>query len=168
MLSTSAIRLDSQNEMLTVGPWPRTKEERERAAKKYNLIPEDYEPFVEGECFGDYPNLKAIGRFNRDPYDDFDDPYDRRHYGEVYHVHDDLYQWERIDPLAHEKGYPKLWFVFLVAFLMAGSVPTLHWTCERYKIKLNHPYKMREAMPKGQKYYDFPPSLNDLPHHHHH
>ncbi|CAG2163376.1 unnamed protein product [Oppiella nova] len=39
------------------GQYPKTQEEREAAAKKYNLIPEDYEPYPEGSGYGDYPKL---------------------------------------------------------------------------------------------------------------
>ncbi len=46
------------------GPYPRTKEERLAAAKKYNLQPEDYEPYPEdgflGMGLGDYPNLPRV------------------------------------------------------------------------------------------------------------
>lgn len=48
----------------TPGPYPRTKEERLAAAKKYNLQPEDYEPYPEdgylGMGLGDYPNLPRV------------------------------------------------------------------------------------------------------------
>ena len=48
------------------GPYPRTKEERLAAAKKYNLQPEDYEPFPEdgylGMGLGDYPKLQRVSR----------------------------------------------------------------------------------------------------------
>ena len=49
------------------GPYPRTKEERLAAAKKYNLEPEDYKPFPEdgylGMGLGDYPDLPRVRFF---------------------------------------------------------------------------------------------------------
>lgn len=170
-LSTSALRYASENPLFEVGPYPRTKEERERAARKYNLIPEDYEPHEEGDALGDYPKLKAIGAFNRNPYDDFDDVWDNRFYGEVYHKDADLYQWERIDPLAGEKKeIPKLklTLISIGSFLI---LPTLTWLFNRYDIHVNHPYKIRKSMPEGTKYYEFPNfelSEHDRHHHHHH
>ena len=65
------------------GPYPKTKEEREAAAKKYNLIPEDYEPLPDGTGWGDYPDLPIVGTDARDPYEDFDFHYRRRNYGET-------------------------------------------------------------------------------------
>lgn len=65
------------------GPPPTTPEERAAAAKKYNLIPEDYEPYEREEGFGDYPKLPEVGQDARDPYDDFDYHYRRRNFGET-------------------------------------------------------------------------------------
>lgn len=42
------------------GPYPRTEEERIAAAKKYNMLPEDYEPYPEEEGYGDYPKFEPI------------------------------------------------------------------------------------------------------------
>lgn len=145
---------------LQVGPWPRTKEERERAAKKYNLIPEDYEPYPETDGFGDYPNLKAIGAYNRDWYDDFDDTTDHRFFNETLHLDYDLYLWERIDPLESEKGhwsYKKKFFIFAC---ISASVPTLVYLKNRYKIHINTDFKARPLpcvrMRQGYDLYEFP------------
>lgn len=149
----------------TLGPWPRTKEERERAARKYNLIPEDYEPHDENDAYGDYPKLKAIGAFNRDKYDDYDDPVDMRFYGEVFHVDYDLYYWERIDPLEDEKGYPPVWLRLLVVIGTALTFPTMMWLFDHYRIQINHPWKCRQSFP-DQQLYEFPISQSN--HHQHH
>lgn len=147
-LSTTAALNDGSDPMLQLGPYPRTKEERERAAKKYNLIPEDYEPYPEEEALGDYPMLKAIGNFNRDPYDDFDDPVGYKFYGEVYHRDADLYEWERIDPLAHEKPDVPLWQKAATFIGVALFVPTTIYLMQRYKIQINHPWKVRHPDPR--------------------
>ena len=65
------------------GPVPRTPEERAAAARKYNLIPEDYDVNDESLGFGDYPKLPAVGMDARDPYEDLDYHYHRRNYGET-------------------------------------------------------------------------------------
>lgn len=155
--------------MLTVGDYPKTQEERERAAKKYNLIPEDYEPYDEDEGFGDYPKLKAIGGFNRDPYDDFDDVMDNRFHGEPFHRDADLYYWERVDPLAHEKMRLSHWVSFPIFMGVALFVPFLYWFTTTFKIDINNPVKHRptKANPLLKDYvvYEFPPSPNDIVHH---
>lgn len=148
-ISTTAVlnEHDENDPMLQVGPYPRTKEERERAAKKYNLIPEDYEPYPEEEALGDYPMLKAIGNFNRDRYDDFDDPIGYKFYGEVYHRDADLYEWERIDPLEHEKKDVPMWQKCAWFFGSALFVPTLYYLFTTYRIHINHPWKVRHLDP---------------------
>ena len=155
-ISTSMTYLSSDDEMSKVGPYPRTKEERERAAKKYNLIPEDYEPYDECEGLGDYPKLKAVGGFNRDPYDDFDDMVDNRYYGEPFHLDADLYYWERIDPLAHEKK-PRLsiWIKALIFFGLPITMSSLFYIFKYYGIQINHPWKQRYYLP-DQRYFEFP------------
>lgn len=49
------------------GPYPKTKEEREAAAKKYGLLPEEYEPYPDdGSGYGDYPNLPIVSDDTKD------------------------------------------------------------------------------------------------------
>lgn len=64
------------------GPYPRTQKEREAAAHKYNLLPEDYEPYPEEDGFGDYPRLPFVHNESRPRDQDFDYAYARRNYGE--------------------------------------------------------------------------------------
>lgn len=142
---------------LKVGPWPRTKEERERAAKKYNLIPEDYKPFDECEGWGDYPDLKAIGAYNRDPYDDFDNPAANTLYGEPYHIFYDLYQWERMDPLEDEKGMLPFWKKLLLFIGIFASFPTFIYLVDRYQLPHNPDFKARRMWyQKPTTLYEFP------------
>lgn len=153
-----------------VGPYPKTKEERERAAKKYNLLPEDYEPFDELEGWGDYPNLPAIGGFNRDPYDDFDDVLNNRFYGEPYHMHADLYYWERIDPHEKEKRRMSDWVAFPIFCSLFVALPAIYLVMHYLKIDINNPWKQRPKMrgpfPPKVILYEFPPSPNDDAGHH--
>ena len=68
------------------GPPPKTEAERIAAAKKYNLIPEDYECYDEDMGTGDYPALPIVGQDARDPYEDFDYHYHRRNFGETVNI----------------------------------------------------------------------------------
>ena len=82
------------------GPPPKTEEEKVAAARKYNLIPEDYECYPETEGYGDYPKLPPVGYDARDPYEDLDYYYHRRNYGETLHIDYDAMTGERHDPNA--------------------------------------------------------------------
>lgn len=151
---------------LTMGPYPRTPEERLRAARKYNLIPEDYEPYDEDEGWGDYPKLPAIGAYNKDKYDDFDDVHEYRHYGEPLQLNADLYTWERIDPLESKKIPPLLpyWKRAVIFFTTMAVIPVYYYTCETFGLHINQNHKCR--LNHNQPRYEFPPSPNDFPHHH--
>lgn len=66
------------------GPYPKTEEERRAAAKKYNLIPEDYEPYddKDGLGYGDYPKLPLKSAEGKDPYHHWDITHLKKNYGE--------------------------------------------------------------------------------------
>jgi NADH dehydrogenase (ubiquinone) 1 beta subcomplex subunit 8 len=62
---------------------PKTQEEREAAAKKYGLLPQDYEPYPDdGHGVGDYPKLPDIGGDSRSDWEDYDMPTLKRNYQE--------------------------------------------------------------------------------------
>ena len=66
------------------GPYPRTAKERAAAAKKYGLLPEDYEPYPDdGMGYGDYPKLPPVPTIRKSQYEQYDLPYLRRNYGET-------------------------------------------------------------------------------------
>lgn len=159
------ITIPHPNNEETMGPYPRTKEERELAAKKYNLIPEDYETYPEDEGWGDYPKLPAIGDFNKYKYDDFDDPSSMRHYGEPYHRDADLYQWHKIDPLGHEKHFMAPWKKFLVFMGTWLSIPVFCYGWNYFNLNFNYNFK-KHSFEDKPRYY-FPPSPNDDVHSHH-
>lgn len=153
----------------TMGPWPATKEEREKAAKKYNLIYEDYEPFPEDEGFGDYPMLPAVGAFNRYKYDDFDDPSDMRFYGEPFHINASQYYWEREDPMEDEKIYYQQyppWMRFLMLCSVVAGFIAVFKGLIYFRININHPWKIR-SYNEGRPLYAFPVSESDHNHSHH-
>ncbi|EEB14991.1 NADH-Ubiquinone oxidoreductase ASHI subunit [Pediculus humanus corporis] len=62
------------------GPYPKTEAERNAAARKYNLLPEEYQPMPDdGDALGDYPDLSHYKRYeDRDPYHHWDFPDMRR------------------------------------------------------------------------------------------
>ena len=65
------------------GPYPKTQEEREAAAKKYGLRVEDYEPYPDdGFGYGDYPKLPRVSGEARSPYEIYDMPSLKRNFNE--------------------------------------------------------------------------------------
>lgn len=63
--------------------FPTTEEERVAAAKKYNLLPEDYKPYPDdGTGYGDYPHLPDVPVETKDPYYPYDSPELKRNFGE--------------------------------------------------------------------------------------
>lgn len=80
------------------GPYPTTPEERAAAAKKYGLLPEEYEPLPDdGIGYGDYPKLPDISFESKDPYYAWDFPEFRRNFGEPLHTHFTIYSADRYD-----------------------------------------------------------------------
>src|SRR5260370_42005496 len=67
------------------GPLPKTPEERAIAARRYNLIPEDYDTYPEEEAWGDYPKLPMGGMDAPVHYDASDHYFYRRNYPEPLH-----------------------------------------------------------------------------------
>ena len=66
------------------GPYPKTDAERIAAAKKYGLLPQDYEPYPDdGTGLGDYPKLPMISVDQRDPHYNWDEPDLKRNFGEI-------------------------------------------------------------------------------------
>ena len=80
------------------GPYPKTPEERIAAAKKYNMSPEEYQPYPDdGLGHGDYPKLPDKSVETRDPYYPWDFPEHKRNFGEPVHLHVDMYGEDRFD-----------------------------------------------------------------------
>lgn len=98
------------------GPPPVTEEERRAAARKYNLISEDYEWHDPSEGMGDYPKLPPVGTNARDPYDDFDYHYQRQNYGEPLHSYADYFTPDRHDPNRKERYTKFQMFAQFVGF----------------------------------------------------
>lgn len=66
------------------GPYPKTDKEREAAAKKYYLLPEEYKPYADnGLGYGDYPKVGGgLGIENKDSYYPYDYPEHKRNLNE--------------------------------------------------------------------------------------
>ncbi|KAG8194946.1 hypothetical protein JTE90_021407 [Oedothorax gibbosus] len=133
------------------GPYPRTEEERLAAAKKYNLIPEDYEPYPEDEGMGDYPMFKKFHNESRDQFEPYDYWCLKRNFGEPVHTDVDIFQEDKIN-FQLKMPFP-LWQQFI--YLMGGL--SIFWGILYYD--LTHPYNQRKV-PKqfpldGMTYYTF-------------
>ncbi|KAK9500515.1 hypothetical protein O3M35_001765 [Rhynocoris fuscipes] len=77
---------------------PQTKEEKLAAAKKYNLLPQEYDNIPDdGHGAGDYPNFKPYSTESRDPFYPWDFPEYRRNFGEAMHEDSHLYGEDRHD-----------------------------------------------------------------------
>lgn len=65
------------------GEFPRTPEQRALAAKKYQLLPEDYKPYPDdGSGLGDYPDLPLESGESKDPHYPWDSPELKRNFNE--------------------------------------------------------------------------------------
>jgi NADH dehydrogenase (ubiquinone) 1 beta subcomplex subunit 8 len=138
------------------GPPPKTKEEREAAARKYNLIPEDYESHPETEGFGDYPMLPRVGQDARDPFEDFDMHYRRRNFGETLHVDYDAMTAERNDP--NETTNIPPWEMRLVFFLFLAIPSVIYYITLLYDIRICQPVKPKQYPGPGKVHYTFEPA----------
>jgi len=142
------------------GQFPTTDEERAAAAKKYGLLVEDYKPISTGE-YGDYPELPEVGGAARDVYYNWDDPHERRNFGEPVHIHRDCFTEDRYEPQSDVPGY---WpegdtygkmFVRLITILIlfCGSY---YLTCN---MVMNYPILPKQypsdVTCKGLKHYTF-------------
>ncbi|XP_043477108.1 NADH dehydrogenase [ubiquinone] 1 beta subcomplex subunit 8, mitochondrial [Leptopilina heterotoma] len=139
--------------------YPKNEEERKKAARKYNLHPDEYVPFPKesemGEYRGDYPNLPLIGHAAKDPYYPWDMPGDRRNYKETLPEEFDMIGPEKIDwigtkpRISNRKAFVTF-FSFVTIFV---SVILL---AEDYKY---FPAVMEKQWPQaGVKHYTFDPA----------
>ncbi|KAF2357033.1 NADH dehydrogenase [ubiquinone] 1 beta subcomplex subunit 8 [Trinorchestia longiramus] len=136
------------------GPYPKTEAERVAAARKYGLLPEDYEPYPDdGMGLGDYPKLPVVSAESKDPYEPWDFPEYRRNFGEPLHVDFDMYgldrvKYEHTDPLSPQ-GY------VLAFFSMVGSILVLAYI---FQDTLTYEMKPKQWPSSGEKHYTFEPA----------
>ncbi|XP_064083369.1 NADH dehydrogenase [ubiquinone] 1 beta subcomplex subunit 8, mitochondrial-like [Macrobrachium nipponense] len=134
------------------GPYPVTPEEREAAARKYGLRPDEYEPYPDdGLGKGDYPKLPVISADARDPYRDWDFPEHRRNFGEPIQVDYDMHGLDRLDvttKLRYSLGQQAMAFFgvmtafFVVYFYLDDK--KMHW-----------PVLAKQFPGQGQVHYTF-------------
>ncbi|XP_017888653.1 NADH dehydrogenase [ubiquinone] 1 beta subcomplex subunit 8, mitochondrial-like, partial [Ceratina calcarata] len=111
----------------TPGPYPKTEEERKKAAEKYNLHIDDYKPFPNDHRHsGDYPDLPWISYDARDPFYPWDMPAMRRNYGEPIHKFNDQMLGDKYDygvrkHISDQKATLIFWAIFL-SIIVIGRV----------------------------------------------
>lgn len=84
---------------------PKTVEEHNKAAEKYNLHPKEYKPMPDDYFggVGDYPDLPFEGVALRDPYYPYDLPEYKRNFGEALHFDIDMLGEDRYDAGVKER-----------------------------------------------------------------
>ncbi|XP_040293532.1 NADH dehydrogenase [ubiquinone] 1 beta subcomplex subunit 8, mitochondrial [Bufo bufo] len=99
VLQCSSVRAASDlPKDLLPGRYPKTEAERAAAAKKYNMLLEDYKPYPDdGMGYGDYPMLPDKSQEERDPWYKWDYAVSRRNWGEVMHWDFDKFIRVRVD-----------------------------------------------------------------------
>ncbi|CAH1643632.1 unnamed protein product [Spodoptera littoralis] len=114
------------------GPYPKTLEAREAAAKKYGMTIEEYQPYPEHMGYGDYPKLPDIGEDSRDPHYPYDNPELKRNFNEPMHARMEIFGGDRYDPSMKRRFsvlYQAIWF-----FGVVGGSFALYTFLEDYKV----------------------------------
>jgi NADH dehydrogenase (ubiquinone) 1 beta subcomplex subunit 8 len=134
------------------GPYPKTPEERTAAAKKYNLSPEEYEPYPDdGMGHGDYPKLPDTSIESRDPFYPWDFPEHKRNFGEPVHVHVDMYGEDRFDVSSKPRYSLKQQFLAFIG-VMAGCAGIYYWLEDK---KMFRPVLPKQYAYQGETHYTF-------------
>lgn len=133
------------------GPYPTTPEERAAAAKKYNLLPEEYEPSDE---MGDYPKLPDISGASKDPHYHYDMPALKKDYGEPMHEFQNFYSEDKWDCNHAEKQLIPMheqvfWFICSV---LAFAIPFWYFG-QHNTVSLPH---MKKHYPTDGPQYKYP------------
>lgn len=135
------------------GPYPKNEAERKAAAKKYNLLPEEYEPldlkWDLGQ--GDYPALPNRCWADEDPYGDYTYMADSRYFGDLVHPHWEIYQSHGVS--LNEENPP-----FKHAILTHGFMFVfIYWYIQLME---NYPFitEMKPQHMYGTEHYHYPTS----------
>ncbi|MCL4137090.1 UNVERIFIED_CONTAM: hypothetical protein GTU68_023928 [Idotea baltica] len=152
LLCTAVRNAGAWNRDWKPGPYPKTQEEREAAAKKYGLHIKDYKPYPDdGTGHGDYPMLEPFSVESRNSFEHYDCPEFKRNFGEILHVDADMYTAERFDvgkkylvPL--HKQY--LYYIGVISFFFF-----LYYVSENNK--MIQPVMANQIPTDGKKYYGF-------------
>ena len=145
------------------GPYPETDAERIAAAKKYGLIPEDYEPYPNDGRFndsighqnlGDYPMLKPSSADSRSGHINWDDPDLKRNFGEPLHYNFFKQQETRYDDTTRHRYSEWQSFGMFLGFIAIFCVPYL--ILKDYP--LHKPCTIDQLPYRGKTYYTFEPA----------
>ncbi|XP_055840451.1 NADH dehydrogenase [ubiquinone] 1 beta subcomplex subunit 8, mitochondrial [Episyrphus balteatus] len=140
------------------GPFPKTQEERDAAAKKYNLLPEEYRPYAdEGLYYGDYPHLPegpgGLGIEAKDNYYPYDFPEHKRNFNEPLHAQIDLIGEDRYSQ--PEKTRFENWQYFASFFgFMTCCFVLYYWLEDK---KMFRPVLPKQYPRDGKVHYTFEP-----------
>uniref|UniRef100_A0A1I8P7A0 NADH dehydrogenase [ubiquinone] 1 beta subcomplex subunit 8, mitochondrial n=1 Tax=Stomoxys calcitrans TaxID=35570 RepID=A0A1I8P7A0_STOCA len=153
VLRQAARTMAGWNKDYKPAPYPKTEAEREAAAKKYYLLPEEYKPYADnGLGYGDYPELKGgLGIEARDPFYPYDFPELKRNLHETFHANADLYsedRWSQASPPRFANS--TYWLGFLGC--MTGCLVVYYWL-ENYR--MYRPVAAKQYPGDGQKHYTF-------------
>lgn len=132
------------------GPYPKTPEERAAAAKKYNLLPEEYEP---SDFMGDYPKLPNISGSTKDPNYNYDIPSIKKDYGEPMHEYANMIGEDRWDINHWEKQQIPEYKQVLYFFLSFGLFAVPFWFFWDKKVELPH---MKRHLLLDGPHYKYP------------
>lgn len=123
--------LDWHKDFMADPKTPVTKEEREKAAHKYNLHPSEYEPYKDdGFGWGDYPKLPDVPQETRSQYYPWDMPEHKKNFGEPLHINYPLWSEDRYgiaskprfsEPLMYSALAACLTLSFLLYFWFDGK-----------------------------------------------
>ncbi|RZF42765.1 hypothetical protein LSTR_LSTR013354 [Laodelphax striatellus] len=137
---------------------PKTPEEKAAVAKKYNLLPEEYQPHQElhdiGLSMGDYPKVPDVAEVRKDIYYPYDLPTVRQNYGEARSPNMLFLTGEKSDPNYHEVNRWKDWQMFLALF---GTVVFMFSGC-LVDLKFFPPVAKRHYYNDGMKHYSYEPA----------
>ncbi|KAI0979159.1 hypothetical protein GJ496_010448 [Pomphorhynchus laevis] len=167
LLATRLCRLNftrfAANRDWQPGPYPRTEEECKAAAAKYGLLAEDYKPFPDNSLgTGDYPDIQAVAVDERDPYENWDDPYFCRDFGEVFHQEGyERYHPNRIGTRYEYNRRPSkmlAWLVLPWSTLLLLLYFTRNW---KYCSLMMPKQYLYETLLEERKHYTFEPLTND-------
>ncbi|XP_030386515.1 NADH dehydrogenase [ubiquinone] 1 beta subcomplex subunit 8, mitochondrial [Scaptodrosophila lebanonensis] len=134
-------------------PYPKTEKEREAAAKKYYLLPEEYKPYADdGLGYGDYPKVGyGLGVENKDNYYPWDFPEHKRNLHEPISADHDLYSEDRFSQAEKPRfSNAEYWLSFLG--VMAGCLALYYWLDDK---KMYRPVAAKQYPAEGVKHYTF-------------
>ncbi|CAH1176184.1 unnamed protein product [Phaedon cochleariae] len=132
--------------------YPRTENERIAAAEKYQLQPEEYQPYPDdGSGRGDYPNLPAISGDSKDPFYPWDHPELKRNFNEPMHADFGLIREDRYDVNAKLKR--PLWFYWAQHL---GTMIGLYCIYSLFEnVKMFHALVPKQFPNQGKTHYTF-------------